>query len=396
MLAYLDCLSGLAGDMLVASLLGAGIDYDQFRNILHGLNLPEFETELTTVKRSAIAANLFTVRTKPTHHHRSLSDILEIIASSQLSDRVKNDATRIFQKLGRAESKVHDCAIDEIHFHEVGAVDSIVDIVSACICLELLNIDELLFPALPVGSGTVEMAHGILPVPAPATAELLIGYQVYQAGEGEHTTPTGAAIVTSLGIQVAGVPELSVKAVGYGAGTRTIGRSPNILRVIVGERAGAGQLQMDQVGVLSCQVDDMTGEQLGLLAEQLRDAGALDVVYIPIYMKKGRPAVMLEVIARPCDVDRLAEQILRSSSSFGVRHRRVDRYKLARETITVQLAAGPVRVKLGSLAGKVVQVSPEYEDCRLAASGSQAKLDDIHRQAVAEACRQIKINGKKD
>lgn len=394
MLAYFDCFSGLAGDMIVAALLDAGADHPTFRNELTKLNLPEFDVEITPVRRAGLAAKLFTVSRPPTDEHRSLSQILTIIHDSTLSDRVKRHATDIFRRLADAEAKVHQCTTDDVHFHEVGAVDSIVDIIGVCVCLEILNIDNVQFPCVPVGSGTVTTDHGVLPVPAPATAELLVGHRVCTDGEGERTTPTGAAIVTTLGQQVSVMPELTIKSLGYGAGTRTheVG-PPNVLRVILGEPARGSQAQVDQVAVLSCQLDDMTGEQVGYLAEQLWNAGSLDVVVVPIYMKKNRPAVMLEIVVRPADADRLADVILRESTSFGVRRTWADRYKLARDMMTVEVPGGRVDVKLGRLGGKVVQVSPEYEDCQRLAAETDAPLRNIYRQAEGQAWRQI---GDKD
>jgi hypothetical protein len=390
MLAYFDCFSGLAGDMIVAALVDAGADWDQLRHSLAKLGLPGFEVTLETVKRGGLRSRLFAVRAPAEPHHRSFPDIISIINQADLQDGVKTRAKQIFTNLAEAEAKVHDCEIDHVHFHEVGAVDAIVDVVGSCVCLELLGIDEVIFPAVPLGSGTVRTAHGELPVPAPATAELLRGFRCYGGGQGELTTPTGAAILTTIGMQVVGIPHLKTRTVGYGAGARDDQHRPNVLRIIVGEKLGPAQADVDEIGVLSCQVDDMTGEELGLLAERLWSAGVLDVVQIPIYMKKGRPGVMLEVIVPTGEADRLAELILRHSTSFGVRRAPAQRYKLSREMIEVTLPSGTARVKLGYFAGELVQISPEYEDCRRLSLASGPSLREIYRQAVSEALRMIK------
>jgi len=386
-IAYFDCFSGVAGDMICAALIDAGADLRELRNSLRQLNLPEFEVEIEAVRRGGLAARRFLVKTTPSSAHRSLRDILELIRRAGLSDAVKRNAARIFERLGQAEAKVHGTGVDHVHFHEVGAVDSIVDIVGSCICLELLKIEEIFFPAVPVGSGTIRDAEGMLPVPAPATAELLKEYKIYSGGEGELTTPTGAAILTSLGRQVPFLPDLTIKSIGYGAGSRDDPGRPNVLRVIVGQTCYADQAEVDQVCLLACQLDDMSGQELGFLAERLWDAGALDVVYVPIYMKKARPAVKLEALAGPADADRLAEVILRHSSSFGLRRTLVTRQKLKREFFRVTLPAGEVNVKIGYLAGKVVRLSPEYEDCRKLALQTETTLKEVYRQACEEAQR---------
>jgi len=395
MLAYFDCFSGLAGDMIVAALLDAGADWDELRKGLSQLKLPGFEVHRGTVKRAGLRACLFSVDAPPTDEHRSLPDILSIIETSQLSDTVKANASKIFHNLATAEAKVHDCETSRVHFHEVGAVDAIIDIVGACICLELLGISDLYFPPVPVGSGTVQTSHGLLPIPAPGTLELLRGYKLYCGGEGELTTPTGAAIVTGLGAQVSDLPELTVRSVGYGAGGRDDKHRPNVLRVIIGEPVSSIKAELDQVCMLSCQIDDMTGEELAFLAERLRSEGALDVFYIPIYMKKDRPAVMLEVTVDVGDADRMTECVLRESTTFGVRRSLVGRYKLGREIVEVDLPAGGVKVKLGYIGEEVVKVNPEYEDCRRLALGSGKDLREIYAEASAEARRMMEKKRQK-
>ncbi len=397
--AYFDCFSGLAGDMTVAALLDAGADWDQLHKQLQSIDLHGFEVERQKVDRAGIAATHFLVHTHHhghhhEHHHRSLSDILAIIDKSPLSPTVRENAAAIFRRLGAAEAKVHNCDIEKIHFHEVGAVDSIVDIVGTCIGLELLGIDAICFPAVPVGSGTIQAAHGTLPVPAPATAELLTGFATYAGGEGELTTPTGAAIATALGRQVPSMPEMTIRAIGYGAGTRQYKDRANVLRVIVGESAQTAAAESDLVVQLATQLDDQTGEETGYLTERLWNEGALDVVCFPITMKKGRPGVMLEVLGPPEKGDALAATILHHSSTFGLRRSLVTRQKLSRESIRVDLPDGQVAVKIGYFGGRLVRVSPEYEDCRALAVKTGAPLREIYRQAVDQARRVIDQKNK--
>jgi len=295
-------------------------------------------------------------------------------------------------RLGEAEAKVHGCSVAEVHFHEVGAVDAIVDIVGACICLDLLKADAVLYSTVAVGSGQVKVAHGTLPVPAPATAELLMGRQITAGNRtGELATPTGAAIWTALGTQEVRLPELQLQAVGYGAGTRDDPDHPNVLRVLVGRRE-TQKAETDEIAVLHFNVDDITAEHLGWLAERILANGALDVVQIPAFMKKNRAAAVVQVLAPVAKEAELAEFILTQSTSFGLRIAREKRCKLAREFLVVVLPEGKVRVKLGYHAGKLVQIAPEFEDCRKIAERTGVNYRQLYARAAELARQELEKN----
>jgi uncharacterized protein (TIGR00299 family) protein len=384
---YFECLSGAAGDMIIAAMLDAGMDVEVLRRELARLNLAGFRVEAEKVRRNGIAATHFHVlMLEHDHEHRHLHHVEKIIDASALSGRVKRDAKRVFGRLARAEADVHGTSVEEVHFHEVGAIDAIVDIVGAAICLEAMGIERVEVSPLRTGTGFVECAHGRLPVPAPATAELLKGYPTAPGDvEAELLTPTGAAVLTTLGERFGAMPAMTVSAVGYGAGTRDLGGTPNVLRAFVGEcesRATA-----DRVCVLETNIDDMPAELFEVLFERLFAAGALDVFTTSIQMKKGRPAVMLSVITGEDGRARAEEIIFRETTTFGVRSTVMDRRKLDRETVTVSTPLGELRVKLGRLDGEIVTVSPEYEDCRRTAAERNVPLKNVYDEARLAARR---------
>jgi uncharacterized protein (TIGR00299 family) protein len=420
----------MAGDMIVASLIDAGANFEQFQQMLGELHLEGYTIDLEQVRRGGIRAKHFRVNLghehphehththqhenhehshphkhehkhahdheshqhthSRAHEHRDLNAIIDIIQRANLPERVKTRAINIFNRLGYAEAHVHGCDISQVHFHEVGAVDAIVDIVGACIALELLDVETLYFSKVAVGSGQVTGSHGVLPIPAPATAKLLEGCVIDSAGRtGELATPTGAAILTTLGEQKVFMPELNLKTIGYGAGTRDDAHHPNVLRVMLAEQSSAGRMQVDEVTSLIFGVDDITGEHLGYLSEQLMSRGALDVAQIPMYMKKGRSAVRVEVLAGAEKVDELIEYILTQGTTFGLRVDRHQRVKLSRDFVAVILPEGKIRVKLGMFDGKVVQIAPEYDDCRNAAERSGKNFRDIYLRASEQARQEI-------
>jgi len=387
MICYFDCCNGVAGDMLVASLVDAGASWEELGRMLGELHLHGYRLELSDVSRAGIGAKYFKVHLEESHHHhhRHLGDILEMIRQARLPEEVKSRSEKVFLRLGEAEAAVHQCAIEKVHFHEVGAVDSIVDIVGSCICLHLLKVDRLYFSRIAVGSGQIKGSHGVLPVPAPATSRLLVGYEVF-TGErtGELATPTGVAILTGLGSQKTGVPELKLSAVGYGAGTRDDAGHPNVVRAMLGE-SEEGMGETDEVSVIRFNVDDMTGEHLGWVAEQLMARGALDVGLIPMGMKKGRPGPLVEVLCVEEKTAELGKFILTQCTSFGVRVSREKRYKLGREFVEVEWPEGTVRVKVGYYQDQAVQISPEYEDCRKIAEKTGRNFREIYSQAAETA-----------
>jgi len=382
---YFDCFSGASGDMIVGALLDAGLELKTLREALDRLGLTGFHVEATQVKRCGIAGTRFeVVIDKPQHEHRRLGDILAILAKSGLSRRVKEGSERIFRRLAEAEGRVHGTDAEQITFHEVGAVDAIVDVVAAAIGFEALGVEQVVVSPLPTGSGFVECAHGRLPVPAPATAALLEGVPVAARSiEAELTTPTGAAVLTALAERFGTRPAMKVTSVGYGAGAKDFEGTPNLLRVIIGE--GAASAESDRMWVLETNIDDMPAELFETLFEKLFAAGAADVFTSAIQMKKVRPAVKLSVIVSH-ELRAAAEEIIfRETTTFGIRAYEVERRKLLRESVSVETELGRVNVKLGRLGGELITVSPEYDDCRRLAAEQGVPLKDVYEKARAAA-----------
>jgi hypothetical protein len=374
-ICYLDAFSGIAGDMTVGALIDAGADQNALFDALTSIETgAAFRLEKST--RRGIAASKFHVDVGDTKKHRHLPHILEMIGRSKLPDSVKETSSRAFQKLGEAEAKVHGVAIEKVHFHEVGAVDSICDIVGACLGFHLLAIDEIYASAINVGSGTARTEHGILPVPTPATAELLKGRPVYARGPAmELTTPTGAAIATTLARDFGALPAMRLIATGYGAGDRDFAEHANVLRVLIGERAGA--TEATTVAVLEANIDDSSPQVLGYAMEKLLECGALDVTLQPVYMKKNRPGMLLQAIARLEDRESIARVIFEETSTLGLRIYDAQRRVQARTIIEVDIAQGRVRIK----AAEDGWFAPEYEDCKRLAQQSGLPL----KQILAEA-----------
>lgn len=380
-ICYFDAFSGISGDMTVGALLDAGADAEAFLASLRSLATgAAYEIERT--RRRGIAATKFRVRPPEGERHRHLSHILRLIDSAGLPERAARNAKAIFERLGAVEAAVHGVPVEKVHFHEVGAADSIADIAGACIALELLGVEEVYCSAVNVGGGTVATEHGLLPVPAPATARLLEGKPVYSSGpQKELTTPTGAAIVATLARQFGPLPPMRLIASGYGAGDADFPEQANVLRVLIGETTGAEEAVT--VAILEANIDDSTPEVLGYAMERLLEAGALDVSLSPLLMKKNRPGTLLRVIARPEDRETLAGLILRETSSFGVRFLAAERRVATRSTVEVETSAGRVRVKVSDRG----QFAPEYEDCRQLALATGRPLREILAEA---ACAYLK------
>lgn len=376
-ICYLDAFSGISGDMIVGALADAGADTGALCASLTALGTgAAFEFERT--QRGAVAAMKFHVRETghPHHHHRHLSHILEMIDRAGLPARVKRDASAVFRRLGEAEARVHQVPVEQVHFHEVGAVDSICDIVGACLGFDLLGIEEIQCSALNVGGGTVETEHGVLPVPAPATAALLEGKPVYARGpEAELTTPTGAAIAATLATRFGALPPMRIAATGYGAGDHEFKGQPNVLRVLVGEKTGA--TEATTICVIEANIDDSSPEVLGFALERLLAAGALDATLAPLVMKKNRPGVLLRVIARPEDQETLARLVFAETSTLGLRVYQAERRVAARHVTEVETTHGKVRIKVSENG----QFAPEYEDCRRIALESGVPLKQIFAEA---------------
>jgi pyridinium-3,5-bisthiocarboxylic acid mononucleotide nickel chelatase len=372
---YFDCFSGIAGDMAVGALADAGANQQAIQAAIISLQIGA-DVSFEKVKRGGISATQFHVKWEEQKSHRHLSGIVKIIERGALSDRARANALAVFRKLAEAEALCHDVPIEKVHFHEVGAVDSISDIVGACVALDQLDISEVYCSPVNTGSGTVNTEHGILPVPAPATARLLIGAPVYAQGPTmELTTPTGAALATTLARSFGPLPPMRVARTGHGAGSRDFPGQPNVLRVILGETTPADEALT--VSVIEANIDDLNPQVLAWSAERLFDSGALDVTIEPIIMKKGRPGSLLRVVAKPEDREMLAQQIFAETSTLGVRVYSVERRVRARTFTEVDTPYGKVRVKVSSEG----DFAPEYEDCRKLALSSGAPL----KQVIAEA-----------
>jgi len=376
--ALLDPNAGVAGDMFVGALLDAGAPFKVVRDGLGALDLDGFTVSHRKVTRGGIAARKFRVRHKESHHHRGLKTILALIRSSGLDRRVRERAGLAFTRLGEAEAKVHGVDLQKVHFHEVGAVDAICDIVGAAIAMEALGIEQLHTRPLPLFFGMVQTDHGRMPLPAPATLELMRGWPTFDSGlQGELVTPTGAALVTAWGRSDA-APPFAPAAIGYGAGDRNPDGYPNVLRVTVGETTAAtGALRQ-----LECDVDDATPQVLGHLLGLLIEAGAADATLGPLTMKKGRPGTRITVLSRVELVPAMEEILFREGTTLGVRSHAVERTELPRRIVRVRTEHGTVRVKLGELHGEVVHVAPEYEDCRRLAREKKVPLREVVRAAL--------------
>ncbi len=382
--AYFDCFSGISGDMTLGALLDAGVPVDQLRHDLQGLNLPGWELSAEKVWKNGMAATYAKVRAQDTTTHRSLSTILGLIEKSTLTSAVKARASAIFKKLGEAEASVHDVPLEKIHFHEVGAIDAIIDIVGACIGFQILGIESFACSALNVGGGTAKMAHGVLPVPAPATARLLLGKPTYSNGvQKELVTPTGAAIVATLCSNFGPQPPMTVNSIGYGAGTADLEGQPNVLRLMVGEAAEKPiTAESETIRVLEANLDDMNPQIYGYFLEKALAAGALDVYSTPVQMKKNRPGMLVTVLCKPEDEPKFHEMFFAETTTLGVRAYTAERRVLARQWETVDTNFGEVRIKVARLNGHIRQASPEFEDCRKLAEAQNVPLQKVMDEAM--------------
>jgi uncharacterized protein (TIGR00299 family) protein len=437
---YLDCFSGISGDMTVGALTDLGITPSTFEWELSKLNLEDCHLHFERQTRGGIAGVKFDVHSGATHepppdetqlasdtdhapaesgdahdhphhdhgyhhhehhhhehqghdhhghdHHghqsqpsRSYSDIRALIERSELSDYVKEHAASIFHRIGKAESKIHGSSIEEVQFHEVGALDSIVDVVLCCIGFEALQVERIYFSSLVDGQGTFRSSHGEYPLPGPATLEILQDIPVRQTNVSfELITPTGAAIVAEFHHSVGIFPEMRPAKIGYGLGTRDLSGRPNVLRAVLGTLETSPSVE--RIVELQTNIDDLSPEILGAVQDSLFRAGALDVFFVPIQMKKNRPATMLSVLCQPSDVAKFQDIIFRETSTFGIRYREMDRRTLDRELIKVETSAGQVQIKIGRQEGKILQVAPEFESCYAAAQRSQQPLKRIYELAV--------------
>jgi uncharacterized protein (TIGR00299 family) protein len=380
---YFDCASGASGDMLLGALVDLGLPLEELRADLARLPLAGYRIEARSVDRSGLRATKVDVhadaaRPQP---HRGLREILELVGSSTLPEPLKQRAGTLFRRLGEAEAAVHGTSPEEVHFHEVGAVDSIVDVIGSLCGLARLDAARYVASPLNVGSGSVRMAHGVFPVPAPATARLLTGVPVYGQGEGELLTPTGALLVTSFAQSYGPLPPLRPEAVGHGAGSRDTPGRPNVVRLVVGQ---ADEAEADErVLVIETEVDDMSPQLCEPLCERLAAAGALDVYLTPVQMKKGRPGILITCLAKPEGRAAIEEVLFSETTTLGVRRQEWQRSVLQRRSVPVETPYGGVRVKLGERAGRVNNVQPEFDDCRRAARERGVPVKEVWAAALA-------------
>ena len=387
---YFDCFAGASGDMILGALVAAGVEPEALKKQLSLLGVEGYAIDFETVDRSGISATYARVETAHEHKHRHLADILRIINDSNLSDGVKARTSKIFARLAEAEARVHNQPLDKVHFHEVGGLDAIVDVVGAAICFDLLGIERFVSSSLHVGSGTVEMDHGRFPVPPPAVAELLKGVPFYSTEiVGELLTPTGAAIITTVCSEYGPIPQMKLQQTGYGAGTRQYEKFPNALRVLIGEEtaevasAGTfGSADEQRLWMIETNMDDISPQILGHVMDRAFELGALDCYFTPVQMKKNRPGVLLSVLCESARRAGLNEMLFSETTTLGVRAYEVERHALQRQIVRVETQYGPIDVKVARLNGHVVKEMPEYDQCRQA-----ARAADVPLRVVEEAAR---------
>ncbi len=384
-LAYLDCASGISGDMMLGALVDAGLALKELDGVIDSLGLPGCKLKAEEARRRGFRATQVTVEYEPESAARHLSEILGLIDRGRLSRCQKETAGRIFTRLAEAEAKVHGTSVEKVHFHEVGAADSIADIVAAAVGWDLLGVDRIVSSPVPVGTGKIRIGHGECSVPAPATAELLRGIPLAESSVPfELTTPTGAAIVATLAEGFGPLPAMTIQQIGYGCGERDLPQQPNILRLLVGDAVDEGSVEErsgEQVGVLETNLDDISGEMIGYCTARLWEAGALDVYTTAIQMKKSRPGVKLSVLCRPADVELIESILFRETTTLGVRRWTVGRRVLSRQPHRVETPWGPVEGKVGWLAGGVPRFAPEFESCRRIASEQEVPLRAVYEAA---------------
>jgi uncharacterized protein (TIGR00299 family) protein len=395
---YFDCFAGAAGDMILGALLDAGLPFDALQRALGTLAVDGVHVTADRVVKGGITAVKFRVceaaavaagniaadaAARP-HRHQHLKDIRAAIDRSALSDAGKARANRMFMRLGEAEAAIHGMSIDQVHLHEVGAVDSIIDIVGAVFALEWFAADRIVVSPMNVGGGMVRSAHGVFPVPAPATLRVLGDAPVYSSGlPFELLTPTGALILTEYADAYGPVPAMRIDHVGYGAGDRELPDTPNVLRVVVGTAAAAvDSAPAMRVTVMACEIDDMNPQIFGALMDRLYAAGALEVFYQPVQMKKNRPGTLMNLVCRPADRRALADLVFRETTTIGVRYHEMDRECLAREIVPVATPWGEVRVKVARRGDQVLNAQPEFDDVARLAAEHGVPIKDVHSQAT--------------
>jgi uncharacterized protein (TIGR00299 family) protein len=401
-LLYFDCFSGISGDMVLGALLDAGLPFAELTRALGTLAMPGYHLHATRVLRAGVSATKFIVHEHDAgydphphgdhphphphthaHPHRKLPEIFGLIDRSALSASGRERAKALFQRLAEVEAAIHEMPIDQVHLHEVGALDSIIDIVGAVFALEWFGADHIAASPLNVGGGMVQTAHGLFPVPAPATIRLLGGAPIYSGSiQKELVTPTGALIVSSYATSFGPLPAITLEQVGYGAGDNDFPSTPNVLRVLVGRPAASADPAGERVVVIECEIDDMNPQLFGVAMERLYAAGALEVFYVAAQMKKNRPGTLLTVIAPPDRRDALSGIIFRETTTIGLRYSEVARERLKRELVSVETPLGPVRLKLAWRDGQLVNAVPEFEDCVALAASQHLSVKEVQALAI--------------
>jgi pyridinium-3,5-bisthiocarboxylic acid mononucleotide nickel chelatase len=380
---YFDCFAGASGDMILGGMVAAGVDPQRLKEQIGLLGIEGYAIDFQTVDRSGISATYARVQVPHGHTYRHLSDILKIIYESSLPVSVKDRAAKIFSRLAEAEARVHNEPIERVHFHEVGALDAIIDVVGAAICFDLLGVERFVSSPLHVGSGTVEMDHGRFPVPPPAVAELLKGVPFYATDiVGELVTPTGAAIITTVCEEFGPIPQLKLEQSGYGAGTREYEKFPNVLRVLIGDDQTSTSIS-ERLWMLETNMDDISPQILGHVMERAFELGALDCYFTSVQMKKNRPGVMLSILCRDDQRSVLSEMLFVETTTLGIRSFEVERRALDRTIVRVETQYGPIDVKVAQLNGHVLKEMPEYEQCRRAALAAGVPLREVEEAARA-------------
>jgi len=381
---YFDCVAGASGDMILAALLAAGLEEGALRSRLAGLRLPGFDLRVEQVQKSGIGATRVDVLVDDDAPERHLSDLVEVVEAAELPTQVIAKSVAVLRRIGQVEASIHAAPnAEHVHLHELGGLDTLVDVVGAVSGIDILGIDRVVCSPIPLGRGFTNSAHGRIPVPAPATVALLQGASVVGSEiEGETVTPTGAALLTSLASGYGSIPAMTLRAFGYGAGSKNWG-IPNVLRVLIGDSpAPAGELKSEMLAVLETNIDDLNPETYDYVMSRLFAAGALDVFMAPVQMKKNRPATLMSVLCRPDAVDALSQVLFSETSTLGIRRQDVIRTSLPREIRSVNTPFGPIRVKVAHWAGGA-KLAPEYEDCRVAAEAHGVPLRDVYAAALA-------------
>jgi len=386
-IAYFDCFSGVSGDMILGALIDAGLELHKLESELRKLNISgyTFKTEKTTRKGLSGTRFIINEHEEKDHAERHLKDIEEIIDRSDLEDDIKSSSKKIFHELAHVEAKIHNRDPGDVHFHEIGGLDSIIDIVGSLLGLKMLGIEAVYASRIPVGTGFVECAHGTLPLPAPATLELLKDIPIYASSvEKELVTPTGIGILKNVAKSFGIIPEMKIRRIGYGAGRREL-KIPNLLRIWVGEISEHREYEEDDVILIETNLDDMNPEFFGYTSEKLLEGGALDVFMTPIFMKKNRPGTLLSVLITPDKLEETLSMVFAETTSLGIRLNRLERKKLQRELITVDTIFGRIKIKVGRIGQETMNISPEYDDCKEIAVRQGIPLKRVYEEAKAAA-----------